>query len=300
AHKIMADIARPDIEPDGQIIRVDINLVYAEEQVRPEEDFEEDIIDGMSDTFETIGMLTPPRCYPRDRRGYQIWLGETRVRTARKRGDTHIDIYVGKPPRERKERIIGQLIENLQQSGLKPLATAKSFYELKHEFNMTGEQIAKTMGKPTSFVSKHLRLLDAPENVTALLRDKVTSDIDLAYTLIQVNEKSPEEAEKLVAAARESGISRSQVKAVLDAVKNKSKGEISHAKSKAQNKKPTKPLDSNSDVKTWQVVVEIDGQQGVIMTDRAPDEAGYVWVKLEIGEISVEASELRVKGMRSL
>ncbi|HBQ3449301.1 TPA: chromosome partitioning protein ParB, partial [Klebsiella pneumoniae] len=54
------------------------------------------------------------------------------------------------------------------------------------------------------------------------------------------------------------------------------------------------------DVKTWQVVVEIDGQQGVIMTDRAPDEAGYVWVKLEIGEISVEASELRVKGMRSL
>jgi ParB family chromosome partitioning protein len=168
AHKIMADIARPDIEPDGQIIRVDINLVYAEEQVRPEEDFEEDIIDGMSDTFETIGMLTPPRCYPRDRRGYQIWLGETRVRTARKRGDTHIDIYVGKPPRERKERIIGQLIENLQQSGLKPLATAKSFYELKHEFNMTGEQIAKTMGKPTSFVSKHLRLIDAPENVTAL------------------------------------------------------------------------------------------------------------------------------------
>ena len=35
AHEIMADIARPDIEPDGQIIRVDINLVYAEEQVRP-------------------------------------------------------------------------------------------------------------------------------------------------------------------------------------------------------------------------------------------------------------------------
>jgi ParB family chromosome partitioning protein len=33
-------------------------------------------------------------------------------------------------------------------------------------------------------------------------RDKVTSDVDLAYTLIQVNEKSPEEAEKFVAAAR--------------------------------------------------------------------------------------------------
>ncbi|GAB5125769.1 TPA: hypothetical protein ACU8CP_005422 [Escherichia coli] len=59
-------------------------------------------------------------------------------------------------------------------------------------------------------------------------------------------------------------------------------------------------MDSNSDVKIWQVVVEIDGQQGVIMNDRAPEEEGYVWVKLEIGEISVEASELRVKGMRAL
>jgi len=300
AHRIMADIARPDIEPEGQIIRVDINLVYAEEQVRPEEDFEEEVIDGMSDTFATIGMLTPPRCYPRDRRGYQIWLGETRVRTARKRGDTHIDIYVGKPPRERKERIIGQLIENLQQSGLKPLATAKSFYELKHQFNMTGEQIAKTMGKPTSFVSKHLRLIDAPENVTALLRDKVTSDIDLAYTLIQLNEKSPEDAEKLIADARVSGISRAQVKAVLDEVKNKSKGDISHAKSKAKNNKNSKPLDRNSSTETWQIVVEIDGQQGIVMTDRAPEEEGYVWVKLEIGDISVEASEVRVRGMRAL
>lgn len=300
AHQIMADIARPDIEPEGQIIRVDINLVYAEKQVRPEEDFDEDVIDGMADTYETIGMLTPPRCYPRDRRGYQIWMGETRVRTARKRGDTHIDIYVGKPPKDRKERIIGQLIENLQQSGLKPLATAQSFYELKRDFNMTGEQIAKTMGKPTSFVSKHLRLIDAPESVTALLRDKVTSDIDLAYTLIQVNEKSPEEAQKLIAAARVSGISRSQVKAVLDEVKNKSKVEISHAKSKTQNQKPSKPLDRNSGVVTWQVVVEIDGQKGIIMSDRAPDKEGYVWVKLEIGEISVEGSELRVKGMRPL
>jgi ParB family chromosome partitioning protein len=36
------------------------------------------------------------------------------------------------------------------------------------------------------------------------------------------------------------------------------------------------------------------------MNDRAPEEEGYVWVKLEIGEISVEASELRVKGMRAL
>ena len=298
AHQIMADIARPDIEPEGQIVRVDIDLVYAEEQVRPEEDFEEEVLDGMSNTYDSVGMLTPPRCYPRDKRGYQIWMGETRVRTARKRGERFIDIYVGKPPKDRKERIIGQLIENLQQSGLKPLATAKSFYELKQQFGMTGEEIAKTMGKPTSFVSKHLRLINAPENVASLLRDKVTSDVDLAYTLIQISEQAPEEANKLVAAARETGISRAQVKSVLDGVKQKNVTNISHAKSKSLSKKQDKQSGHDKKPLNWQVKVEFDGQEGIILTDREPEEDGYIWVKVEIGEVSVEASSLRVKGLQ--
>lgn len=292
AHHIMSDIARPDIEPEGQIIRVDISLVYAEEQVRPEEDFDDNIIDGMTESYDTIGILTPPRCYPRDKRGFKIWMGETRVRSARKRGDTHIDIYVGKPPKDRKERILGQLIENLQQSGLKPLATAKSFHELKQSFNMTGEQIAKAMGKPTSFVSKHLRLIDAPENVTELLRDKVISDVDLAYTLVQVSEKAPDEADKLIANARQSGITRAEVKAVLDTVKNKDVPKISHAKSQGKNK-------SKAGSDSWLVVVDFSGQEGVILTDRAPEKNGYLWIKCGNEEVSVAASDIQVKELRS-
>ena len=291
AHNIMSDIARPDVEPEGQIIRVDIDLVYAEEQVRPEEDFEEEVIEGMTNTYNAVGILTPPRCYPRDRRGYKIWMGETRVRSARKRGDRFIDIYVGKPPKDKHERLLGQLIENLQQSGLKPLATAKSFYELKRDFNMTGEEIAKTMGKPTSFVSKHLRLIDAPENVASLLRDKVTTDVDLAYTLIQISEKAPEEAEKLVAEAREKGISRAQVKSVLDNVKENAKN-ISHAKpsspSKAPNKKPQQ----------WAVVVMYEGREGIVMTNKAPEKDGFLWLKIDADEVSVEAAHVQITELR--
>ncbi|MGP3589967.1 ParB/RepB/Spo0J family partition protein [Vagococcus sp. WN89Y] len=299
AHRIMADIARPDIEPEGQIIRVDIDLVYAEEQVRPEEDFDEEVIDGMSDTYDSLGMLTPPRCFPRDRRGYRIWMGETRVRTAKKRGDKQIDIYVGKPPKDDKDRIIGQLIENLQQSGLKPLATAKAFRELKQTHGMTGEQIAKTMGKPTSFVSKHLRLINAPENITALLRDKVTSDVDLAYTLIQVCEKAPEEAEKLIAIARDTGISRAQVKNVLDTIKQKESDNISHAKSqlKSSASKPKARKPATADA--WYVVVEFEDQEGFILTNKAPEKDGSIWIKVDIGEMCVEPALLRIKGLKS-
>lgn len=295
AHHIMAEISRPDVEPEGQIIRVDIDLVYATEQVRPEEDFDNDVINGMSDTYNSIGMLVPPRCFPRDRKGFRIWMGETRVRAARKRGDKQIDIYVGKPPKDEKDRIIGQLIENLQQSGLKPLATAKGFKELKELYGMSGEQIARTMGKPTSFVSKHLRLLDAPVAVTSLIRDGITTDVDLAYTLLQVSEKSPEEADKLITEARGAGISRAQVKDVLNQLKTPQTGNISHAKS-GRKSGPTKPV--NKSAQLWNVWVEFSGQEGIVITTRSPEKDGSIWVKTESGETCVAPSLLSVKGLK--
>nr|WP_282565781.1 ParB/RepB/Spo0J family partition protein [Providencia rettgeri] len=293
AHQIMTDIARPELETEGQIIRVPIDEVYAESQVRPEEDFDDSIIEGMADTFNTVGILTPPRCYPKDRNGYRIWMGETRWRTAKKRGDSFIDIYVGSPPKNDKFRIIGQLIENLQQSGLKPLATAVAFNELKTVHGMTGEEIAKTVGKPTSFVSKHLKLISAPESVTTLLKDKVTLDVDLAYTLTQINEINPEIAEKLVEKARKSGVSRNEAKDELSKIKNRDKEKNSHAKSKHISH-------SKSQINTndlWHVQVEFDNKIGIILTDKKPESDGFVWVKHENSINSVNVDKLIVKGL---
>nr|WP_306805005.1 ParB/RepB/Spo0J family partition protein [Providencia sp. PROV128] len=289
----MTDIARPELETEGQIIRVPIDEVYAESQVRPEEDFDDSIIEGMADTFNTVGILTPPRCYPKDRNGYRIWMGETRWRTAKKRGDSFIDIYVGSPPKNDKFRIIGQLIENLQQSGLKPLATAVAFNELKTVHGMTGEEIAKTVGKPTSFVSKHLKLISAPESVTTLLKDKVTLDVDLAYTLTQINEINPEIAEKLVEKARKSGVSRNEAKDELSKIKNRDKEKNSHAKSKHISH-------SKSQINTndlWHVQVEFDNKIGIILTDKKPESDGFVWVKHENSINSVNVDKLIVKGL---
>ncbi len=226
-------------------------------------------------------------------KGHRIWMGETRWRTAKKRGDSFIDIYVGSPPKNDKFRIIGQLIENLQQSGLKPLATAVAFNELKTVHGMTGEEIAKTVGKPTSFVSKHLKLISAPESITTLLKDKVTLDVDLAYTLTQINEINPEIAEKLVEKARESGVSRNEAKDELSKIKNRDKEKISHAKSKHISH-------SKSQINTndlWHVQVEFDNKIGIILTDKKPESDGVVWVKHENSINSVNVDKLIVKGL---
>ncbi|MDX6940768.1 hypothetical protein SJ144_23800, partial [Enterobacter kobei] len=104
---------------------------------------------------------------------------------------------------------------------------------------------------------------DFRREFTVLSRNKPQQDVlELKLGSIEIHEIRGVKYTSLVTPVGHKEISLSAAEA-----------EISHAKSKSQNKKSTKLLDCNSDVKTWQVVVEIDGQQGVIMTDRAPDKA---------------------------
>lgn len=302
-HSMLSDIARPELQASGQIVRVRLSEVYATSQVRPEEDFEEETLDGMNDTYSEVGILTPPRVFPRDKRGYRIWLGETRVRTARRRGDEFIDVYVGQPPADDKKRLLGQMIENLHQSGLKPLATGLGMLELKTNWNMTGEQIAKSLGKPTSFVSKHIKLVQAPPVITSLLQDKITADVDLVYTLCQIYDASPEEAERLVDTARNDKLTRSQAKSALDLLK----GRIPDAESKAKEKPRTKPdetggagkTENSSALVTLKIMVTLGQENGSILL-KVPAESGMVWVEFPDGERCVEAIKLIVRGIKEV
>lgn len=333
ASKIRAEIARPGLEPEGQIVRVRADEIYEVEQVRPEDDFDDEVISGMVESFGEFGNLTPPRCFPKDRKGYRVWFGATRIRSMKKRGDEFIDIYVGRPPRDEKQRIMGQLIENLQQSGLKPLATALAFEQLKTEFNMTGEEIARSLGKPTAFVSKHMRIGAAPEKIKALLKNKTISDVDLAYTLIQVDSIDSEAADRLIEKHNSGSLlSRAQVKKELDKLKGRKisraklsppgKGtssalepEISHAKSSPEDSEPsTVQFSGNTAALTRDdrdehhvhseqhqliPVVSLNGTEGTIMLHKKPETFGFVWVHTENGEIYAPASDVVFLGLRS-
>ncbi|WP_346302505.1 ParB/RepB/Spo0J family partition protein [Pantoea sp. Morm] len=318
-----AEIARPGPEPEGQIIRVKADEIYEVEQVRPEGDFDEEIISGMVDSFSELGNLTPPRCFPRDRQGYRVWFGATRVRSMKKRGDEFIDIYVGRPPRDEKQRIMGQLIENLQQSGLRPLATALAFETLKREFGMSGEEIARALGKPTAFVSKHMRISAAPEKIKALLQKRLISDVDSAYMLVQLDALDESKSDNLIGKiAQGQSISRARIKKELNTLKGRSAvtlptgREISHAKSPPPDSDDT-ALDreniSEAECRAKGVsltddklastgalvpVVSVDGAEGILMLEREPEEYGWVWVRTTQGELHIEASAVTLLGMR--
>lgn len=330
-------VNRPEQEPAGQIIRVPIDEVYALAQVRPEEDFEEVVIDGMKQTYVDFGILSPPRCFPRDKRGYRIWMGETRWRSAKAKGDTFIDIYVGPPPENEKKRIYGQLIENLHQSGLKPLATAMQLQALRDVHGETQEGMARILGKPKAFISKHMRLIDAPPAVIALLKDKVTKDVDLAYTLCQINDVNPDSVEKLTKMVRDGKLTRQAAIKELNVLKGRpQKGTQQPGNSetgKAGN--TTEQLSgvpagsgstgtpppqvtqqsreggreqlsaeqagkASSPAKVTRVLVKFEESEGFLLTDRVPEEFGQLWVELPIGEMCVDATDISILGIKEV
>ena len=57
------------------------------------------------------------------------------------------------------------LIENIQREDLNPIEKAKGFKELINKFDLTQEQVAKTMGKERSSVTNYIRLLDLPQEI---------------------------------------------------------------------------------------------------------------------------------------
>ncbi|CAK8742625.1 hypothetical protein SODG_005879 [Sodalis praecaptivus] len=68
--------------------------------------------------------------------------------------------------------------------------------------------MSRTLGKPKTFISKHMRLIDAPAVVISLLKDKVTKDVDLVYTLCQINDINPDRVDNLVKLIRDNKLTR--------------------------------------------------------------------------------------------
>jgi ParB family chromosome partitioning protein len=95
--------------------------------------------------------------------GFELIVGERRLRAAKLAGLTHIPAMV-KDVAEPKMLELA-LIENLQRTDLNPIESALAYKRLADEFNLTHEEIALKVGKSRSAVTNALRLLALPQKV---------------------------------------------------------------------------------------------------------------------------------------
>ena len=182
---------------------------------QPRRDFDEEALAELADSIAQHGVLQPLLVRPVGTDFYQIVAGERRWRASRMAGLQEVPVVI----RELTDNEVMEiaLIENLQREDLSAVEEAQGYKSLMETYNMTQEEIAKSLGKSRSSIANSLRILTLPEDVVdmiskgllsgghakALLSLKDDNDIEKVSKLIVEKELSVRETEKFCKALNE-------------------------------------------------------------------------------------------------
>ena len=170
------EIFTPDTAPSGQPYGRIVEIPL--EQLHPFKNHPFRVVDDehMQKTAESIrdyGVLVPGLVRPRPEGEYEIISGHRRKRASEIAGKTTMPVII----RDLNDAEANQiaLIENLQRENLNPIEEAQGYQTLMQQFQMTQEEVAKTVGRSRPAVANALRLLNLPGAVQdALEKGKLT------------------------------------------------------------------------------------------------------------------------------
>jgi ParB family chromosome partitioning protein len=127
--------------------------------------------------------LIQPLVVTRVGSGYQLIAGERRWRASQLAGLTTVPVIVKETSPQQMLELA--LVENIQRADLNPLEEAEAYAHLMEEFGLTQEAVAERVGKSRTAVANIVRLLNLPEEASALLSLKKQRDqLSLLTTVI--------------------------------------------------------------------------------------------------------------------
>lgn len=140
---------------------------------QPRQDFNVDELNELRESLNSSGLLQPITVRRRadGADGYELVVGERRLRAARSLGWTTISAVV----KEIDDRqLLGlALVENLQRSDLNPIEEAEGYDRLITEFGHSQQSVAEMVGRDRSTIANMLRVLQLPMVVRQMVRDGV-------------------------------------------------------------------------------------------------------------------------------
>lgn len=157
------------MEPtSGEGVRLSINEIEPNRD-QPRKIFEEQALAELSASIKEHGVLQPLLVRPMADGSYRLVAGERRYRAARMAGVTEVPVTIREMTDE--EESIFALIENLHREDLNAIEEAQGIKTLIDTFGFTQEEAAQKVGKSRTAVTNSLRLLNLPEDISALVRD---------------------------------------------------------------------------------------------------------------------------------
>lgn len=136
---------------------------------QPRTDFDEEAIANLADSIKEHGLLQPLLVRPLEVGGYQIVAGERRWRACRMLGMSEVPVIIR--DLSDKETMQIAMVENLLRENLNPIEEAMGYKDLMDNYDMTQEEVAKTVGKPRSSIANSLRMLNLPDEIREYLKE---------------------------------------------------------------------------------------------------------------------------------
>lgn len=124
---------------------------------QPRREFDEDDLAELSASLQELGLLQPIVVRPRDGGGYELVMGERRLRAATAAGWTEIPAIVRRT--EDADMLRDALLENLHRAQLNPLEEAAAYEQLLKDFDCTQDELSTRIKRSRPQISNTIRLL---------------------------------------------------------------------------------------------------------------------------------------------
>jgi len=123
---------------------------------QPRKNFDDEKLQKLSESIKQHGIVQPI-IVKKENDTYRIVAGERRWRAARIAGLFTVPVLIKDMSNKQVMEIA--LIENLQREDLNPIEEAEAFDRLMKEYNLTQEDISKTVGRSRPAIANSIRLL---------------------------------------------------------------------------------------------------------------------------------------------
>ncbi len=137
--------------------------------LQPRQQFEEKSLTELAESLKRQGMLQPIVVREVEG-GYEVVIGERRVRAARLAGLEAV-LAVVRGNLEDTELLTLALVENIQREDLNPIEEARAYRDLLERTGQTQKKLGETIGKSQPAIANALRLLTLPPELQEAVAD---------------------------------------------------------------------------------------------------------------------------------
>lgn len=199
-----------DLKSTGATSIVEIGITeITPSPYQPRTSMDEASLEDLKRSISQKGVLQP--IIVRKKAGqYEVIAGERRLVAAKMAGLDRIPAVIRQV--SDGEALEIALVENLQREDLNPIDEARSYRQLLERFDLTQEQLARTIGKDRSTIANILRLLQLPPVVrNALEKGEIT--VGHARALLGLEDQTA--IERVYHTIRHRGLSVRQVETLV-------------------------------------------------------------------------------------